>query len=93
LDLRSPSRHRALILNVSHEPIRLPMPNSAYFLISGINKQSRPAINGASVVGKAFKKVQQSRMTPIAVARESHHLPFGAVYWKRHTSSEATSRI
>ena len=50
-------------------------------------------IKVACVVGEALKKVQQPRMTPIAVARESHHLPVGAVDWERHTSSEAASRI
>ena len=57
------------------------------------NKKSRPVVKVACVVGEAFKKVQQPRMTPIAVARKSHHLPVGAVDWERHTSSEAASRI
>src|SRR4029077_20960662 len=43
------------------------------------NKKSRPVIKAACVVGEAFKKVQQPRMTPIAVARKSHHLPVGTV--------------
>jgi hypothetical protein len=50
-------------------------------------------VKAAGVVGEAFKKVQQPRMTPIAVARKSHHLPVGAVDWERHTSSEAASLV
>ena len=50
-------------------------------------------IKAARVVGEAFKKVQQPRMTPIAVARKSHHLPVGAVYWKGYTSCKAASPI
>ena len=29
-------------------------------------------------------------MTPITVARESHHLPFRAAYWKGYTSTRST---
>jgi hypothetical protein len=45
------------------------------------NKQSRPAIKGTRVGGKAFKKVQQSRVTLIAVSGDTHHLPFGESAW------------
>jgi hypothetical protein len=39
------------------------------------DEKSRPAIKHARVIGKAFKKVKQPRVTPIAVAGKSHHLP------------------
>src|SRR6185437_15664687 len=32
-------------------------------------------------------------MPPVAVAREPHHLPIRAAYWKRYASSETASRI
>src|SRR6478735_6944792 len=49
------------------------------------NKKSRPVIKAACVVGEAFKKVQQPRMTPIAVARLLcwDPLPVGEMHLRR----------
>src|SRR6185437_13940373 len=55
---------------------------SAAWLRHVSDKKSRPVIKAARVIGKALKKVQQPRMTPIAVARKSHHLPVGAADWR-----------
>ena len=39
------------------------------------DEETRPAVEAARVARETLKKVEQARMSPIAVAREPHHLP------------------
>src|SRR4029079_15655699 len=57
------------------------------------NEKSWPSIKIARIGSKALKKIEQSGMAPVAVAREPHHLPVRTVDWKRDTSCEASSRV
>ena len=43
------------------------------------NEKSRPAIEVTRIGSEALKKIKQPGMTPVAIAREPHHLPIRAI--------------
>ena len=55
------------------------------------DEKTRPAVEPSRVACQTLEIVQQPRMSPIAVARKSHHLPVGAVDRKCHAAGETAS--
>ena len=46
------------------------------------DEETRPAVEATRVARQVLEIVEQARMSPIAVAREPHHLPVGAADWQ-----------
>src|SRR4029078_11211834 len=57
------------------------------------DEKSRPAIKIARVGSKVLKKIEQSRMAPVAGARQPHHLPIRAIDWKGYRPGKAASCV
>ncbi len=53
------------------------------------DKETRPAVERAGVARQPLQIIEELRGAPIAVAREPHHLPVGAVDGKRDGTGEA----
>jgi len=57
------------------------------------NEKSRPTIEIAGIGSKALKKIKQPGMAPVAIAREPHHLPMGAIDGKGYRPCKAASCV
>ena len=55
------------------------------------DEEAGPAVERPRVARQPLEIVEQARMSPIAVAREPHHLPVGAVDRKRDAAGKTAS--